>query len=375
MKKIVCVTGTRADFGKLKYILIRLEKNKLFDLEIFVTGMHLLKTYDYTFHEIEKAGFSKVYKFINQNNNDSMDHILSKTISGFSDYIKENRPDLVIVHGDRLESLGTAIVGCFNNILVAHIEGGEVSGTVDEMIRHSITKVSHLHFVTNEESKKRIIQLGELESSIHKIGSPEVDILQSSSLPSIKEVKTRYGIMFEKYSILVFHPVTSEHNELNFQIKTLIDVLLKNNSNNYIVIHPNNDLGTNIILNEYKRLEGNKRFKMFPSMRFEYFIQLMKNSEFVIGNSSSGVRETPVIGIPSINIGTRQNRRNNASTIINSDYSKKSLIKAFELIKNVGREVSSKFGFGGCSEKFENILMNKDIWKTNTQKYFVDLKH
>ena len=327
----------------------------------------------YTFNEIKRSGFSNTYKFINQNINDSMDHILSKTISGFSDYIKENRPDMVIVHGDRIEALGTAAATCLNNILVSHIEGGEVSGTVDEIIRHSVTKLSHLHFVSNDQSKKRIIQMGELESNIFVIGSPENDLLISKDLPSINNVKKRYGITFDNYSILIFHPVTTEYEELNNQVETLVDVLLKRDKRKYVIIHPNNDFGSDIILKEYKRFKGNNRFKIFPSMRFEYFLQLMKHSDFVIGNSSCGVRETPAIGIPSINIGTRQNRRSDAPSIIKCDYSRKELIKALNSINHLEKRESLIFGSGGSAEKFEQILLNKKTWQIGTQKYFVDL--
>ena len=164
--KIIFLTGTRADFGKMKSIILLLKKNKLFSIEIFVTGMHLIKRYGYTINEIKKLGINNIYTFNNQKTNDQMDVCLSKTIKGFSSLVKKRKPNLIIVHGDRLEALAGAIVGLFNNILVAHIEGGEVSGTVDESIRHSVSKLSHLHFVSNLSSKKRLIQLGEKKSKI-----------------------------------------------------------------------------------------------------------------------------------------------------------------------------------------------------------------
>ncbi len=143
----------------------RIIQDKEFELYLFVTGMHMLSRYGSTWREIEKDGFKNVYHFINQSKNTPMDLALSNTIGGLSNYISEIEPDLIVVHGDRLEALAGAIVGAFNNIRVAHIEGGEISGTIDESIRHAVTKFAHLHLVSNEESKKRIIQLGEKNRS------------------------------------------------------------------------------------------------------------------------------------------------------------------------------------------------------------------
>ena len=151
MKKIVFLTGTRADFGKIRSIILSLIDTKKFKVDVFVTGMHLLHRYGYTIEEIKKVGIGRLFKFSNQNTNYEsevrMDEILSKTIKGFSKYVKKNKPDLIMLHGDRLEALAGAIVGAYNNILIGHIEGGEVSGTIDNSIRHAVSKLSHLHFV------------------------------------------------------------------------------------------------------------------------------------------------------------------------------------------------------------------------------------
>ncbi|NBO09243.1 MAG: UDP-N-acetylglucosamine 2-epimerase (hydrolyzing), partial [Actinobacteria bacterium] len=184
-RKIIFLTGTRADFGKLKSLMLRLQADEHFEVHVFVTGMHMLSKYGSTWEEVRKAGLTNLYRFINQNENDSMDHILAKTIAGLSDYVREVVPDMLVVHGDRLEPLAGAIVGAFNNIRVAHIEGGEVSGTIDEVIRHSISKMSHLHFVANVQAKKRLLQLGEADETIHVIGSPDVDLMNSLDLPSL----------------------------------------------------------------------------------------------------------------------------------------------------------------------------------------------
>lgn len=375
MKNILFVTGTRADYGKLKSLMRKVEQNKEFKLSIFVTGMHMLSRYGSTWNEIEKDGFKNIYKYINQNIHTTMDIALSNTVIGLSNYVLENKPDMIVVHGDRLEALAGAIVGAFNNIKVAHIEGGEVSGTIDESIRHAITKLAHIHLVSNEESKKRIIQLGENEKSIFVIGSPDIDIMNSKTLPSITQVKKRYNIPYNKYGIVMYHPVTTEVEKIAQNIKTIVDALIKTEIN-YIIIYPNNDLGSEIIINEYKRLEKRSNFKVYPSLRFEYFLTLLKHAEFIIGNSSAGIREVGVYGVPSIDLGNRQKGRylpNNS--IIHTSENVKDILKAImEVEKIKDKKInSSLYGYGHSDEKFIEILKKPFIWEMSLQKRFTDI--
>ncbi len=179
--------------------------------------MHMLARYGSTVNEITKAGFTRLYPHINQDGavTSQMDLVLATTIQGLGHYIREFPPDLIVVHGDRLEALAGAAVGAFTNTLVAHVEGGERSGTVDELVRHAVTKLSHLHFVANDdEARLRLIQMGETSSSIFVIGSPDIDIMLSDALPGIDEVKEKYGIPFDEYAILIYHPVTTELPQL-----------------------------------------------------------------------------------------------------------------------------------------------------------------
>lgn len=374
MKKVVFLTGTRADYGKLKSLMRKVENDADFEMHIFITGMHLLSKYGATYREIEKDGYKSIYKFVNQKENQAMDITLSNTIMGFSNYVSELKPDLIVVHGDRVEALAGAIVGAFNNIRVAHIEGGEVSGTIDESIRHAITKFAHIHFVANEEAKARVLQLGEKENMVFVIGSPDIDIMFSPHLPSIDAVKHRYDINFEEYAIVMYHPVTTETSEnLRRNVKNLVDALIRSEKN-YVVIYPNNDEGSNIILEEYKRLENERRFKIFPSIRFEYFLTLLKNCEFLIGNSSAGIREASVYGIPSIDLGNRQMNRydsSKAKNIINVPEDTELILKAISSIHKYRTEPYSFFGKGDSDELFISILKSDQIWKENVQKNFV----
>jgi UDP-N-acetylglucosamine 2-epimerase (hydrolysing) len=372
MKRILVVTGTRADFGKLKPLMLEIEKVGAFVLDVFVTGMHMLAKYGLTCEEVEKAGFKNIYRFVNQNPTDSMEQILAKTVSGLSDYTRETKPDFILFHGDRVEALSSAIVGALSNILTGHIEGGELSGTIDESIRHATSKLSHVHFVANEEAKRRLIQLGEIQDNIFVIGSPDIDIMNSSSLPTLIEVKEHYDIEYERYAIVLLHSVTTEVALLQEQVKVLIDGLIKSDKN-YIVIYPNNDLGSEIILQEYQNLERLTQFKLYPSLRFESFLTLLKNAEFIIGNSSAGVREAPHYGVPCINLGSRQNGRASSDLILNAFFKIEEIERLIEEVCNIERNVHSKFGDGDSAAKFAEIILSKNLWETPIQKYFLDI--
>lgn len=373
IKKILFLTGTRADFGKVKSLISILEKQPEFEVFVFVTGMHLQEEYGYTLIEIERCNFKNVFTFENHTHETTMDLTLAKTIEGLSGYCKTVNPDMIVVHGDRVETLAGGIVGSLNNILVGHIEGGEVSGTVDELIRHSVSKLSHIHFVSNEQAAKRLIQMGEIEESIFTIGSPDIDIMFSNQLPDLEVAKTYYKIDYDTYAIVMFHPVTTEIKEMQKYAEAFTASLLQDN-HNYIVIFPNNDLGSQFIIKAYEKLKENSRFRIFPSLRFEYFLTLLKNSQFIIGNSSAGIREAPYYGIPIINIGTRQQNRAVHADIINIDYSENGIKEALLIIDSHKiQNVEDDFGKGNSNELFLQCLKKDNIWELNHQKQFRDL--
>lgn len=373
IKKIVFLTGTRADFGKIKSLISILEQHAEFECFVFVTGMHLQEIYGYTLIEIERCDFKNVFTFENHTNETTMDLTLAKTIEGLSNYCKSIHPDMIVVHGDRVETLAGSIVGSLNNILVAHIEGGEVSGTVDELIRHSVSKLSHIHFVSNNEAEKRLIQMGEIKESIFTIGSPDIDIMFSDALPDLDVVKKYYEIHFETYAIVMFHPVTTEAKSMQQYTEDFVAAIIED-SHNYVVIFPNNDLGSKHIISAYEKLKDSSRFRVFPSLRFEYFLTLLKNCQFIIGNSSAGIREAPYYGIPIINIGTRQQNRAVHAEIINVDYDTASIQKALEVIgTHLVSPSQNDFGNGNSAHLFLESLEKNDIWLLKQQKQFRDL--
>ena len=264
-------------------------------------------------------------------------------------------------------------MGSLNHILTAHIEGGEVSGTIDDTIRHAVTKLSHVHFVGNNKAKRRVINMGEKRNSVFNIGSPDMDILLSNRLPSIKFVKKRYNIKYENYGILLWHPVTSTLKLLKEDTLKLVDFVNKFNQN-FVIIHPNNDPGNNIILDIYKKKLISKKYKIFKSIRFEYFVTLLKYSKFIIGNSSAGIYEAPIFGVPTINVGNRQNKRLKTRQIKDIKVNDLNLSKIETFIKKYKKTNMKYYGTGNADKKFAKELRRNSFWKISRQKYFSDIK-
>jgi UDP-N-acetylglucosamine 2-epimerase (hydrolysing) len=372
-RTLLFITGTRADFGKLKPLMTRAQADPQLNSRIFVTGMHLLERYGYTLDEIEKAGFTSLYTYINQTEafSSQMDLVLANTIQGLGAYVHTSRPDLIVVHGDRVEALAGAIVGALNNVLVAHIEGGELSGTIDELIRHSVSKLSHLHFVANDEAKTRLCQMGEVPESISVIGSPDIDIMLSDKLPSLDEARNRYAIPFEHYCLFLYHPVTTELGELRENIGGNLEAL-RDSGRQFVVIYPNNDSGSATILEALSQLEGDEKFRVLPSLRFEHFLTVLKFADAIVGNSSAGIREAPVYGVPTLNIGTRQLNRSSAPSIHNIPDGRKNLLGVLSELPSRA-EPSFHFGEGRSAELFMDALGRQALWETPRQKQFRDL--
>ncbi len=376
LRKIVFLTGTRADYGKMKQLMKAVSQENGFECYIFVTGMHLLEKYGGTYREIIKDGFLNIHLATVFDDYYKMDMALANTIVEFSNYVKIITPDMIVVHGDRLEALAGAIVGAVNNIKVAHIEGGEVSGTIDESIRHAVSKISHLHFVSNEEARKRLIQLGENKNYVFNIGSPDIDVMLSDSLPSLEEVKKHYEIEADEYGIFMYHPVTTEAHVIKDKIKKVIDGIIASDWK-YIVVYPNNDIGSDEIIKELERLKDYPdRFFIYPSIRFEAFLTLLKNASFIIGNSSAGIREACVYSIPTIDIGTRQSGRYDIRKRANVQHVDEDADQILDAIKKIDkyRIKSMDFGQGNSTERFIKIIKEDSLWNLDIQKRFVDLE-
>ena len=370
-KSLLFVTGTRADFGKLEPLALA-ARDAGHDVAFFVTGMHMLDRYGLTKIEVHRTEGVTVHEFLNQRQGDPQDRVLAKTVMGFSDFLAEHHPDLVVVHGDRVEALACALVCATNYVRCAHIEGGEVTGTIDELFRHCNTKLAYAHFVSSEPAKRRVMALGEPEEAIQVIGSPELDFHSQPSGVTLDEVRQRYAILFQSYGICTFHPVTSEAEDMGRQAHDLFDAL-ERSGRSFVVILPNNDPGAEAILEVIGTLPA-ERFRAIPSMRFAHFSELMKEAACIVGNSSAGVREAPFLGIPSLDIGSRQKNRGGSASVASCEAGDAAAIKAFlagEWAKRYPRDAG--FGEGRAADRFVAVLADPAFWERGLQKEFRDI--
>ena len=370
-KKIFFVTATRADFGKLKSLIKITSKSKKFEVKIIVTGMHNMREFGSTYMEVEKNFGKRIIRLENQKLGDNLNEILKNTIYYFSKIVQKHKPDLIVVHGDRIETLACALVGSMSHILTAHIEGGEVSGTIDDTIRHAVTKLCHVHFVGSIAAGTRVRNMGEKNYGIFNIGSPDIDLIHSKHLPSISLVKKRYEIDFKEYAILLWHPVTSELKNLKNETTKLVN-FVNHLEMNTIVIYPNNDPGSKIILDIYKKYLNRKKTFLQRNFRFEYFITLLKNAKFIIGNSSCGIYEAPQVNTPAINIGSRQHKRSKSKMIRNININDLEINTIKNFLKSYKISRKSYYGDGNSFKKFFKIINKKSFWQIDTQKYFND---
>jgi UDP-N-acetylglucosamine 2-epimerase (hydrolysing) len=322
--------------------------------------------------EVRRMPGVTVHEDPNQSAGDPQDLILARTVTGFSAFIGRTRPDLVILHGDRIEALAGALVAATNYIRSAHVEGGEVSGTIDEVFRHCNTKLCTHHFVSSDAAAARVRALGEPPETIHVIGSPELDFHARPSGVTLAEVRDRYAIPFSDYGIATFHPVTSEQDSIGQQAADLFGALAES-GRPFVVIAPNNDPGSAAIFATLDTLPKD-RFRILPSMRFSHFSELMKNAACMIGNSSAGVREAPFLGIPSLDVGSRQTNRAQAPSLRHAAADDGAAIAAF-LAEEWGRSYPrhTAFGEGRAADRFVAVLKDEAFWEAPLQKAFRDI--
>ncbi|KIK55994.1 hypothetical protein GYMLUDRAFT_87464 [Collybiopsis luxurians FD-317 M1] len=367
---LLFITGTRADWGKLEPLVKKAVAGGS-PTDIFVTGMHTLKDYGRTETEIRKLPGIRICTYVNHSAGDDPTTILSNTLLSLRNWVQQFRPDMLVVHGDRVEAFAACIVAAQMPLPCAHIEGGELSGSIDEIYRHCNSKLSTYHFVSSETAKRRVTSLGEDPSTIFNIGSPELDSHFGLSGVTIDEVKTSYGISFTEYAMVTFHFVTSETETIGDQAASLFDCLT-NSGKNFVVISPNNDPGTEKIGDVISRLDPS-RFHRVSSLSFNDFSILMKDCKAVIGNSSAGVRETPFLGVPSLNIGTRQQNRAEADSITHSSAFDTATIQKFLETKWGKRfDPDYAFGRGNAAQQFVEVLGREGFWEKDMQKIFYE---
>ena len=380
-KKILIVTERRADYSKFKPILDEIKKSRSLSYILIVTGSHLLKKYGYTINEIKKDGFKISDQFSMYANNsldDGAEMVKSfgKSIIKISSLIKKYDPDIILSGFDIGANLAAAISGAHMNKVVAHIEGGEVSGTIDESIRHAITKFSNLHFTTNSVATKRLIQMGENPKFIFTVGNSSLDNMLKIPKFSKKRICNDYDLNpKDPYVVVTMHTVTSEIKQIQEYMKNVIDAITELNIQ-AILIRGNADAGSNKMLQIIK----NSKIKEYLSIPFSNYINLLRNSSALVGNSSSGIMEAPFLRIPSVNIGTRQLGRLRSKSVIDCNYEKSNIKNAITKAINDKKFLKSipsnqnLYGIGNSSKQIVKIMEKLDLDKIPTQKIFYELK-
>lgn len=370
IKHICVVTGTRAEYNYLKLLMEKIEKSSKLQLLVIVTGMHLLKEYGNTIDLIKKDGIpiAKIIPMYEENNEvkSSLGRTVGKAITDFTIALDELEPDLLVVLGDRYEPFVAVIAASTLKIPVAHIHGGDISGNIDENLRHVITKLSHIHFPGSSKSAERIKLLGEEEWRINMVGSPTIDSILSENVLDRKELCTELNLNIEEPIVVCLqHSNVYESEKAGEQMKTTLRVL-KDLDLQVVIIYPNNDLGSNLIINEINKNQNNKKFKIFKNLERRIYLSLLKNVELLIGNSSGGLIESPIFKLPVVNIGTRNKDRESAENVINvnHDYNQvkiavnKALSSEF---KEICRRVVNPYGDGNSTNKIVKILEDIEI--------------
>jgi len=361
-KKILVTTGTRAEYGFLRPLLREIQKSKKLELFLIVTGTHLSKNHGYTIREIEKDGFKiskKIHMFPKNDDNFSMSTELGKGIIEFSKCFKQIKPDVNIILGDRDEMLASALAASHMNIINAHIHGGDVSGGLDEYIRHAITKISNLHFPATKKSKDRIIKMGEDPKYVFHTGSTSIDEIKNNHISDKNSIQKKYGIkLIGNEILLVQHSVTTESILSNKQIINTLKAVIKTKLN-IIAISPNSDAGHKQIFNQLKFYSKKyPRLKVYENFPRSDYLGILKNVGILVGNSSSGLIEASYFDTPVVNIGKRQKNREYGSNLVTVSNSSVDVI--FKTINSkLGKKTHKKsfiFGKGNSSSKIVKIL-------------------
>ena len=377
-KKILIVTERRADFSRFKPILDKIIKDKELDYILIVTGIHLLKKYGLSINEIKKSGIKinqtfKMYSNVSIKNDDgaSMVSAFGTAIIKLSKILKKTKPDIVLSGFDIAANFAVTVAAAHMNIPVAHIQGGEVSGTIDESIRHAMSKFSHYHLVSNKDAYQRLVKMGEEKSKIHIVGCPSIEALFNEKLLSDKNLESKFGLdLKKKFIIVIQHSVTTELHDTKSQIKNTIEAIKKSKIQT-LFICPNNDAGSTVIL---KEINKNKNIFYTPTLTLSEYRSLLEKCFVLVGNSSSGIHEASSFYKPVINIGSRQNGRLRSKNIIDVNYNQNEILKTLKKIENkefynkLINNLKNPYSLPNTSTKILRVLNKINLSQKELQK-------
>ena len=382
MINVGIVTSTRAEYGLLRPVYLALKKYKSVNVKLIVSGTHLSNKYGYTIKDIIKDGIKidqKILIIDDRKKNESMADIFAKAVSKFDKFIKKNSFDTIVLLGDRYETLAFATACMFNKIPISHLHGGETTeGAIDEAIRHSITKMSYLHFTSCEEYRTRVIQLGENPSRVYNVGSTGIENILNIDLLSKTELSSNIGFDLNRYFVVTYHPVTLGKNSNNSDFKNLLNVIDRYKDFQVVFTKSNADAGSikiNEMIDSYVLKHTNAR--AYYSLGTKRYLSLLKYSTAVIGNSSSGIIEAPALLIPTVNIGDRQKGRIRTKSIIDSDGDYNSINSAIKKALSFNCKFNIEdipFYKKNTSKCIANIITKVFNKKVDLMKKFYDLK-
>ncbi len=378
--KVAVVTATRAEYGILRPLIIKLHNDSEINLQLLVTGTHLSEKYGNTQLEIERDGlpiFSRISILEEGNKAVDVSRIMANALTGFAEYFEKEKPSCVVVLGDRTEILGICAAAMSAGIPIAHLHGGELTeGAVDDCVRHAITKMSFLHFPSTEIYRKRIIQMGEEPDRVFNVGALGVENILHVPLMTEVQLKEDVGIPIDQsYVCVTFHPATMEGGSEKYQVEQLVEAMKEKPEYYYLITKANADVGGDLVnqmLEEYASTTDNA--KVVASLGMRRYLSAVKYCCFVLGNSSSGIIEAPSLGTPTVNIGERQKGRLMADTIINCKPEKEDIVRAIYMAESMDHKPSFIYGDGNTSEKIIAILKKMFNEKAiNHKKRFYDI--
>ena len=387
MRKICFITGTRAEYGLLSRLMKMVQDDADTQLQIIATNMHLSPKYGNTYQEIEKDGFTidRKIPIIDDNDKDSAVTTvksMAKALAGFADAYDELKPDMVVVLGDRYEILAAATAALIERIPIAHLYGGEITeGAYDDAIRHSVTKMSHLHFTSCEEYRHRVIQLGEQPDHVFNVGSIGVENIKMLPLMSKDEIEKEIVFAIDDHTILVtYHPVTLGNRTVKEDIDDFIAALDEKKDLRIIFTMPNSDTGGQAIVEAINAFvdKNHQRAKAFKSLGVLRYLSVMQQVAAVVGNSSSGLVEVPSFKIPTLNIGDRQKGRMAADSVFNCKTDKQSVLKGLDIVlseefRQKAAAIHNPYDKEGTAQAMFNVIRTYPLDSLN-QKHFYDIK-